>query len=210
MTLVPTGSEAPKFLFQYILIPMQPPNSFELLTFSHNFGFTLQVLYVHNCTSKSHYVVPAWQLPLNRPREVQRVRNWLPGPERQLQPVSVPYSATLQTIFILFCIFPYLVAVFICSQDFRHFSTLFVQISVSCFYNLVFAIYRAEAFQLETPESGGTIIDSCLVSPRFTKTGETLEGLVFPITSLITDQSAPLKCALSGCLRWCTSHVYAH
>lgn len=88
--------------------------------------------------------------------------------------------------------------------------SFFVQISVSCFYNLVFAIYRAEAFQLEIPESCGTIIDSCLVSPRFTKTGETLEGLMFPITSLITDQSAPLKCALSGCLRWCTSHVYAH
>lgn len=50
----------------------------------------------------------------------------------------------------------------------------------------------------------------CSVSPRFTKIGETLEGLIFPITSLITNHSASPKCALSCCLRWYISHMYAH
>lgn len=35
----------------------------------------------------------------------------------------------------------------------------FVWISISCFFHLEFAIYRTEAFQLETPKSCATITD---------------------------------------------------
>lgn len=48
---------------------------------------------------------------------------------------------------------------------------------------------------------------SCPVSPRFTTTEEALQGLIFPSTSLITNQAVAPKCSVQGCLR-CS--IFAH
>lgn len=59
-------------------------------------------------------------------KKVERVHRWLPHPKRCSWPVLILCSVTLQTIFILFWIMLFLVAVFICSQDFihKHFSII--------------------------------------------------------------------------------------
>lgn len=108
-----------------------------------------------------------------------------------------------------FGICPYLVAVLICSQDFMHSSTLLSRSPFLAFTTLNLLSTELKLFSLKALKAVVLTL-SCLVSPRFTKLGETLEGLVFLITSLITNQSSPPKCALLCCLRWCVSHVYTH
>lgn len=127
----------------------------------------------------------------------------LPTPVRQTRPLSIPCPATLKTIFILFWYYAISHSSFnLLPGSYGFFdSSLFVQISIFWFYNLEFATYRAEASQLGALEAVLYYWASCPVSPRFITTEEALQGLMFPSTSLITNQAVAPKCALPGCLR---------
>lgn len=132
-------------------------------------------------------------------KEVERVHRWLPHPNRCSWPVLILCSVTLQTIFILFWYVSMLslVTVFICSQDFihKHFSIISllfyssVQNPIFWSYDLEFA-NRDVAIQQKLKTQKAVILlltFSSFVSPRFTKIAEKLEGLMFPITGLITN-----------------------
>lgn len=98
-----------------------------------------------------------------------------PTPVRQPWPLSVPCPATLQTISIPFWYYAIIHgSLNLLPGSYRFFySSHFVQISISCFYNLEFATYRAEATQLGAPGSCVVLLSllSCEPKIHYTRGG---------------------------------------